>query len=129
MKKKNHLQQLQEKEKKIHSQLRNVRDEIEEISNKIKLPVLRKKYEGKYFKYHNGTSNENCWPLYSHCKKVISVHFAIANQFETPTNSFHGFQFQINKETSYTLFETEITKEEYDKAAICFFIDCKQLLK
>lgn len=76
------------------------------------LPKLRKKYQGKYWKYDNGAGPDTRWPIYSYCEKVIGADEALTHSFET---SPHDSTFSIGKHYFYR-FQTEITKAEYDRA-------------
>lgn len=91
--------------------LQKFRNELFEIEIKEDLPKLKKKYEGKYFKYKNCYSGgDPSWWLYSFCKEVKDKFTFIHDKFEvTPTDC----QFQINVGGGEYLFQTQITKREY----------------
>lgn len=99
----------------MSSDLRRVRNDIEDIQLNTELPKLKKKYEGKYFKYDNGTSHTERWWLYVHVKKVLNGN-----------GNMDAFHFQttndgrlIAQRESYAgdfLAQKAITKKEYDAA-------------
>lgn len=109
------LTELTAKEKKLSIALRNVRHAIEDIQTETELPKLRKKYEGKHFKYDNGSSNTERWWLYVHVKKVLDG-----------TGNFEAFHFQTTSDGRMIaqledscgeyLAQKAITKKEYNVA-------------
>jgi hypothetical protein len=111
------LKQL-EAEFKKHCQVgRAMRENIDDIQLKKQLPKLKKKYEGKFWKYKNSSGSEDKWWLYSHCRKVVDERGGMFDSFETTT---YQSNFKINNEDYYHLCEVEITKEEYQKALADF---------
>lgn len=108
---------LRQKEAERNKKLKEIRilsDEIDAIKEKRVIPKIRAKYEGKYWKYDNGYSLEERWPLYCFCLQVVSENEGLFDSFETGPSHF---QFKINEQSSFHLCETEITKKEYLKAA------------
>ena len=105
---------LAQKEKRLRRELITVQNEIERINLEKELPKVKAKYEGKFWKYANSCGIDyKPWELYSHCKKVTSLHEAIFDSFEmTPfENKFH-----LDKEEYFHLCQTEITKTQYKNA-------------
>ncbi|GIV43959.1 MAG: hypothetical protein KatS3mg035_1082 [Bacteroidia bacterium] len=81
------------------------------------LPLLRKKYEGKYWKYDNGVDHEHRWPLYSYCKKVIDLTQGLFDTFESTKTGYEYVNiFKFNQKEFLNLCQKEITKKEYQKA-------------
>lgn len=96
------IKQLEAEEKKIRKQLREIESQIEKRSLENELPKLRKKYEGKYWKYDNGTDSENRWWLYSYCKKVIDSSEGLFDSFESIKTEYNKeYVFKLDqKDTS-----------------------------
>jgi hypothetical protein len=108
--------QLQTERKKVFKQLQAIDDEIEKIELRAMLPNLRKKYEGKYWKYKNHTSDSCHWWLYSFCKKVNDDRRGIFDRFQMTKRNDCENDFRYDKEDYLHLCQIEITKEEYLKA-------------
>ena len=96
------------------NQLRKLRWKIEEYEENKELPKLKKKYEGKYFKYNNGTTLTDRWWMYCHCKEVNNIHRFVFDTFETTP---YQHEFKLNDEHGTHLCQIKITKKEYDAAA------------
>jgi lipoate-protein ligase A len=92
-----------------------MRDNIDQMESDIEPPQLKKKYEGKYFKYNNGYNAEDRWWLYSHCKVVKAVREYVSNRFETDSYGKCEFAHDM-KEYGTTSFQIEISKREYNAA-------------
>lgn len=118
------LKQLQSEIVKIESILISQRENEERLKNKIELPRLIKKYEGKYFKYKNSYGRDDSWNLYSYCEKVAGGERAIVHQFQTDIRG--KCEFEIGN-THFHLFQTEITKAEYLRALKQFKARCNKL--
>ncbi|MCP4568732.1 MAG: hypothetical protein GY841_14230 [FCB group bacterium] len=89
--------------------LLKIRKQIEKIENKILFPALRKKYEGRFFKYVNRAEDEN-WNYYSKCIKVIDEKQGIFNSFEI-TSEEH--RFSLKHTCFFFICEKEISEKEY----------------
>jgi hypothetical protein len=79
------------------------------------LPKLKRKYEGRYFKYDNGYDHETRWYVYVLCKKVLPKDYCqfIIDSFQiTPKDC----RFSVGVEEHDFYLQTEITKEEYETA-------------
>lgn len=113
---KNQLKILQEKAKALTRQRSIVLGEIEKIKAAKEIPVFKKKYEGKYFKYRNcygGSNDDERWWVYSFCEKVVDTDHYIGWKFEKET--MNG-EIKISRSKDwggYFLLEIEITKEEF----------------
>jgi hypothetical protein len=111
--------------KKAQLKLNDLREQIEEAENKKAIPELRKRYEGKFFKYRNSCSGEEKWWFYSFCKKIKSKTYAEGDCFEaTPYEN----KFQFDHDLHYFMFETEITEQEYMNA-LTDFLSKAQLMR
>jgi hypothetical protein len=109
---------LKEQLDKINKERNQIIDLIEKQELEKKLPILKKKYEGKYFKCKNSYSASDEWYLYSHCAKITNLHEALVNSFQTTSLGKSKFE---TRDTYYdSLFEIEITKKEYQKALADF---------
>lgn len=108
--------QIESKIAKKYEEVHQLQDKLDNLLNKKELPGLKKKYEGKYFKYDNGYSAEERWLVYSYCSKVISRHEALCEKFEQNTQG--EWRFETNAHEGFWLFKEEITEEEYDKASL-----------
>lgn len=88
-------------------------------------PILKKKYEGKYFKRINSYGKgSKKWPIYT---AVVEIRpedvYPMQNEV---TATFKGWSFQAenrgvmiinkNENTYLTLLEAEISREEFEKA-------------
>lgn len=104
------LKQLEKKLRVVDIERAALRDMIEELKDAEALPELRKTYEGKYFKYNNGTSPKERWFIYVYCVKIVDRKSALVNLFES---SPYENKFKHNVEEYLHLFETEIPEKEY----------------
>lgn len=108
------VKEIKEIETKVdiaQTNIHKLRRKLENLKLKKELPALEKEYNDTYWVYENGYSREDRWPLYYHCIKVISVGEAIANCFEIKAHS--GNDFEVNKSTYLSSFQTKITKAKY----------------
>ena len=109
------MSEIESLEKEVNAkqdQLRKMRNRLDVMKLKRDMPGLRKKYEGRYFKYENGNGNGH-WPIFSYCEKVIDGSMAKVHSFETSRNG--KYEFTIG-DTFFFLFQVEIRKSVYDKA-------------
>jgi len=115
MKKAKSIKQLEAEKNKVRKQLQEINNEIEDYNLKKEIPMLKKKYEGKYWKYDNGCSAENRWWLYSFCRKVTGTDQGFFDSFETTNANYRQNNFNYNEEQFFHLCQIEISKEEYLK--------------
>lgn len=111
------LTQLKAERKKARKKWEDLDRQVEYLTRKKGIPSLRKKYEGKYFKFDNGTSDYNRWWLYVFCRKVKSDMYGMFDEFQV-THGVVGrdriqHEFVHNQENSLCICAHEITKEEY----------------
>ncbi len=111
------LRQLNRQHKLISKKEFSIRKKIHAEEDRIRLPKMKRKYEGKYFKFDNGFNNEDRWANYAYCRKVKDRNYGIFDSFE----SQHGGNdnphiFHVNQERTYGLCQTRITKGEYEQA-------------
>lgn len=102
-----------------------LRKQIEKLKLKKELPKLKKKFECKYWKCLNYSSgNLESWFIYSFCKEVTGLNGGIFDCFEsTPSEN----KFEINYKSYFYLCETEISKDEYNKALANFKSEIEKL--
>lgn len=100
--------------KQAQDNLRDIENNIDKIERMELTPILKKKYEGKYFVFDNGYNKEERWPLYIHVKKVESKFSIIADSFQTTTREFI---FKINDGMTESVLGKRITKKQWDAAA------------
>ena len=118
------LQKLENRYYELQNILQETKNEIEELKTKKRLPELKKKYEGKYFKYKNSYSDRESWWLYYYCKKVDDCYYTITNNFQEKTD---GFEFDIDSDTSINLLGEEISHKEYNTALNKFLENAKRI--
>lgn len=120
------IAELEIKQAKQQKALTATRYKIEDIKDKELLPDLKKKYEGKYWKYRNSAGGDtDKWWLYSYCKEVKSVYNFIYVCFEiTP----YTHEFKINETCGDFLCQIQITKAEYNRAAKSFIKKAQKIL-
>jgi hypothetical protein len=97
-------------------EFRTLRDKLEKQQMLAALPSLKRKYEGKYFVYDNGYNNEERWPVYVFCKKVVASNYYdnfIIDSFEISPKKC---EFGIGISNGDFLFQKEITKKKYETA-------------
>lgn len=99
--------------------LRKTRQQIEDKETEIRLPALRKKYEGKYYK---------SWPVYIYCRRVTGLRgqMALMDTFQTAP---HRCEFEQSKEEGEYLLQTQITKREWNRALRAFKVRLERLGK
>lgn len=110
------LEELEIDKNKLQARVRLIDNSIEVIHQQKTIPELRKKYEGKYWRYRNCVSDNNSWWLYSYCRKVTDVYTAIFDRFEATTANDNECVFRFNESGGFHLCQKEITKSEYMKA-------------
>lgn len=118
------LTELKTELKKVQNKYTKLRQAVEDVELKLELPNLKKKYEGKFYKYQNSTGTDKKWWLYSYCKKVLNQREAICDRFES---SPYENEFRNNATEYFYTFEIEITRREYIKALSVFVSKCKEL--
>jgi hypothetical protein len=114
----NKLKRLQHQEKKTESKLNSIRNQISRIESATLLPLLKKKYEGKYFKCRNSYScpkdDSERWWMYMKIEKVDQLHQMSGCTFQT---DMYGRVIMEQKPSlSEAVCEIEITKKEFDAA-------------
>jgi len=119
------LSQLEEKQAKQQRALTLTRHKIDDIKENELLPELKKKYEGKYWKYDNCYNASDRWWLYSYCKEVKNTYSYSFVSFETTPN---GSEFKINDGGSH-LCQIQITKAEYNRAAKSFLKQANKIVQ
>lgn len=121
-KKKTKLDTLKSDLVKVEKTYRSLQNAVEKEETRLKLPALKKQYEGKFWKYENsfGGDSEKWW-YYSFCKKVINEREAIADCFQTTP---YENEFHLNNKEYFYLFGIEITREEYLTALTEFLSKC-----
>lgn len=105
----NELEALAEKK---FMEARKLKDRADRLKEEEELPGLRKKYEGKFFRYKNSYGQDESWPLYSYCQKVTGLRTATVHKFQSAPS---GHEFSIKSEFFHT-FQTQISKAEWNKA-------------
>lgn len=120
----NSLEYLENLLKSKAKEFYSLRDKVERVRTKEVLPSLKKKYEGRYFKYRNSSGGDNQWWLYSKCIKVISEREGIFNCFET---SPYKNEFKVGSKEFFHLCGHPITKQQYHRALKSFLAKCKSL--
>lgn len=105
--------------------IRKLSYRLEDIENSKILPSVKKKYEGTFWKYNNGYNLNQRWWMYVLCVRVKSVDSFVVNTFEvTPSE----FEFKLKDVTFGThLFQTKITKSEYDSELKKFIKQAEKL--
>ena len=96
----------------LSSKLSTLREEIQKREDAKRYPELKKKYEGKFFKYNNGYSNGNRWWLYSFCRRVNSPDNFDTFSFETCSLGKITIEFSGNE----FIFQKQISRTEYMNA-------------
>lgn len=96
-------------------EVQDLEAQVDELQDKIELPKLKKKLEGKYFKYNNGYDKERRWWLYHKVIRVRGIHHIIVDSFETEANGKSNFQHGDELHGTATL-GSPITKMEYNAA-------------
>jgi hypothetical protein len=104
------LKQLQAEHTEIINKSRELREKISALILQKELPKLRKKYEGKFWKYQNSCSGDQKWWLYSYCRKVEDEREAVFDTFESTP---YTREFKSKDRGFFHLCEKEISKEEY----------------
>lgn len=120
-----YLESLKEQVEKADFAHRKAKAVYEKEIEKVQLPEIKKKFEGKYFKYLNRYGSGEKWFMYIHCKQVTSINAGVLDSFETtPVES----SFELSKRSYLTLLGTPITKREYNAALKKFLSRAERLL-
>lgn len=82
----------------------------------IEFPKLKKKYEGKFFKYFNGYNSEDKWFLYFQVLEVTndSSRFLLVNSFQTDNNG--KIEIELHHLMTDSCIGLEISRETFEKA-------------
>lgn len=105
------LEKLEKELASVYQQRDDIQEKIGKVKSDKELPGLKKKYEGKYFRYNNGYNSTDRWWIYVHVRKVVARgHFEIS-RFETTTDGKSEFSTQTEYSTS--IMESPITKHQY----------------
>ncbi len=105
------LKQLTNERDAAHQELKRLNREIGDLQKERDLPPLKKKYEGKYFKYRNGDGTDHWW-VYSHVLEVDSTYAAKAYSFAQKDN-----WILINIDTGpFDTLGKQITEYEFNQA-------------
>lgn len=112
------IRQLERDLRKNHRERHAINDQIETLRTKRELPALKRKLEGKYFKYQNSYNAGTSWNIYAYCHTVISPDRAIVDRFECDPRG--KWEFKTYAKEGLYLFQTEITQKEYEKASTEF---------
>ena len=105
-------------EQKI-SVLQKRKTEMMEIHWKnVEFPKLKKKYVGKFFRYHNGYNSMDKWFLYFQVLEVTndSGRFLRVNSFQTDSNG--KIEIELGHLMTGSCIGVEITKKAFEKAYI-----------
>jgi hypothetical protein len=118
--------------KKLLSRKDELQKELSEILKKEAAemvekhyPIIKKRFEGKFFKYDNGYNHQRRWPMYTFVSEILPE-----NIYDTGgngiTSTFKGWSFQTDDSGRITIekithgyvhsLEKEITQSEFDKA-------------
>lgn len=108
------LATLENQLRSIYQQRENLEERIEQLKSDKELPGLKKKYEGKYFRYNNGYNATDRWWLYVHVREVKARGHFLVSRFETTTDGKSEFGTMMEYSTS--LMQSPITKRQYEKA-------------
>lgn len=102
--------------KKVEAERSRLVDAISKLETEISLPDIKKRYEGKYFKYRNsyGPRSKGWW-LYSFVIEVMGPDNFIVDSFETDEKGEAVFQHK-KSEFSEHLFQQSIHKSVYNAA-------------
>ena len=121
------LESLEKQAGKKADELAEIKDKIEALETKQELPALKKKYEGKYFKYRN-TYGGSCkdWWLYHFVIEVSDSCYAKVISWEETTRQH--IKIQKKDMCSLNILGEEITAEEYEQALNKFRIEILALL-
>lgn len=120
------LEKIRVRIKSAEDVLRRLRNTEYSISQVEELPILKRKYEGKYFKYHNGFNSNEKWWMYLFVKKVNSTTEIVCDKFEENTREC---EFKLNDITSERILGVKITKREYNAALRKFLNKANRLKK
>ncbi len=108
------IKALEQETERANSIYRALRNRLDKLNDKEQLPILKKKYEGKYFKYKDSFGTNEYWWAYFKCIKVNGIYNYRANAFQSIPGKN---EFEINRHLSGPImFQTEITRNEYKRA-------------
>jgi len=96
-----------EKNQRMENQ---IRDQILNLVLKKKMPALKKKYEGRFWKYRKSTGYNSVSWIYSYCREVKDESNGSFDMFESTE---HKNVFKINETEFLDICESEISKSEY----------------
>jgi len=104
---------------------RAVEEKIEAMEEGLHLPGIKKKYEGKYFRYRNAYNSDDTWWLYYRVKKVTSTMNCIVDTFQT--DSYGEAKIKLNDRTYISHLEHKITRAQWNSAAKAVWKKANQL--
>lgn len=97
MKKINEVAARQARKTKLEMELAEIKEVIEQEIIKHHYPLIKKEFEGKYFKYNNGYNAEDRWSLYT---KIVEIK--PDDVYDTHgngvTSRFTGWSFEVTSD-------------------------------
>jgi len=112
------LHGLKQQEMEAASKLNTIRNQISRVESKELLPLYKKKYEGKYFKYRNCYScpkdESEKWWMYVKVEKVTQLRWMQGFTFQT--DMYGKVAIEQEKALSESSCQVAITKKEFDAA-------------
>jgi hypothetical protein len=110
------IKELKEKYQNKEWELRRLKRKIIEIDEKKIIPMLKKQYEGKYFKFRNNFScpekPSDYWFIFYRVDEVISPDFCYTTAFQT--DKYGVITIERKKQNHLNLLTIEITKKEFN---------------
>jgi len=90
-----------------------IKNKIETIETNKILPELKKKYEGKYFKFKNsyGSDTEESWFIYQRVEKVNDADICHITSIQDDKKG--RIEFEIDKYYHVNMLQVPITKKEF----------------
>lgn len=102
------------KARKLKQEFEKIQSKADKISFEIALPDLKKKYEGKMFKYRNSSYAHGSWFIYYLVLKVIGFNKVLVKRFEY--DKVHESWIFCNKSKEYIhSLGNECSKAEFDR--------------
>lgn len=107
------VKKLEADRKLLYERVNAINELLNAERERIEMPKLVEKYEGKHFKFRNGVGGSAMWDIYVRCDKVLSLGKFLVTSFEV--DSLGNCEFCGRKESFDSfLFETPVSKKEFD---------------
>jgi hypothetical protein len=107
------IQELDIQKQKAEKRLRQIKNAIDDLEQAQILPEMRKKYEGKYFKYENRYDSKESWWMYFYVSSVKTRWRVKGIEFQKTCTG--EITVSVKDNLCLSLLDIECDKSEFDR--------------